>query len=85
MPTSTQTLDLHPIVKSGKLVDQTLREALTAGQKKRLRSLTIIPGKGSGQLMKRVKRFLDQASVKEQYHRYQVNPKNHGTITVYFR
>ena len=45
----------------------------------------IIPGKGSGQLKKRVLRFLDQPHIRAQYHRIDKDSKNFGRIFVHFR
>jgi hypothetical protein len=45
----------------------------------------IIPGKGSGQLKKRVLRFLAQPEIKSQYHRLEKDDKNFGRIFVHFR
>jgi DNA-nicking Smr family endonuclease len=45
----------------------------------------IIPGKGSGQLKKRVLRYLDQPDVKSRYHRVEKDSKNFGRIFVHFR
>jgi Smr domain len=45
----------------------------------------IIPGKGSGQLKKRVLRFLEQKEIKALYHRVEKDPKNFGRLFVHFR
>jgi DNA-nicking Smr family endonuclease len=45
----------------------------------------IIPGKGSGQLKKKVLRFLDQKEIKQLYHRVEKDRDNFGKIFVYFR
>jgi DNA-nicking Smr family endonuclease len=45
----------------------------------------IIPGKGSGQLKKRVLRFLAQPEIKKLYHRIEKDDKNFGRIFVHFR
>ena len=38
----------------------------------------IIPGKGSGQLKKRVLRFLEQKEIKALYHRVEKDSRNYG-------
>lgn len=48
-------------------------------------SLEIIPGKGSGQLKRRVLRFLDDPEVKTLYHRVEKDSKNFGRVFVYFQ
>ena len=45
----------------------------------------IIPGKGSGQLKKRVLRFLDQKEIKQLYHRVEKDSRNFGRVFVHFR
>ena len=45
----------------------------------------IIPGKGSGQLKKRVLRFLDQKEIRALYHRVEKDADNFGRVFVYFR
>ena len=52
---------------------------------KRAKTVEIIPGKGSGQLKKRVLRFLDQKEVKGLYHRVEKDSGNFGRIFVHFR
>jgi len=47
--------------------------------------IEIIPGKGSGQLKKRVIRFLDQKEIKALYHRIEKDSKNWGRLFVHFR
>ena len=48
-------------------------------------SVEIIPGKGSGQLKKRVLRFLDQKDIRPLYHRVEKDSDNFGRVFVYFR
>lgn len=45
----------------------------------------IVPGKGSGQLKRRVLRYLDQPEVKALYHRVEKDSRNWGRIFVHFR
>ena len=47
--------------------------------------IKIIPGKGSGQLKKKVLRFLDQKDVKQLYHRVEKDGDNWGRLFVHFR
>jgi len=78
-------LDLHPIYNKGKNIDQELRKAIDQAIAKKTKILEIIPGKGSGALKKHVLRFLDQKSIKAQYHRLDKDSKNFGRIFVYFK
>lgn len=52
---------------------------------RRIDLVEIIPGKGSGQLKKRVLRFLNQPEIRKLYHRVEKDRKNHGRIFVHFR
>ncbi|NTU63001.1 MAG: Smr/MutS family protein, partial [Chloroflexi bacterium] len=45
----------------------------------------IIPGKGSGQLKKKVLRFLNQPHIRPLYHRIEKDDKNFGRIFIHFR
>ena len=52
---------------------------------KKIKEVEIIPGKGSGQLKKKVLRFLDQKHIKKKYHRIDKDSKNFGRLFVYFK
>ena len=45
----------------------------------------IIPGKGSGQLKKKVLRFLNQSHIHQLYHRVEKDDKNFGRIFIHFK
>ncbi len=85
MSKSVLHLDLHPIAKNGRAIDSALTELFETAAKKRVKSAEIIPGKGSGQLMKKVKKWLDQKHIKAQYKRVEIDTKNHGRLFVHFR
>jgi len=85
MSKSVLHLDLHPLAKNGRAVDDALSELLLLAVQKRVKTAEIIPGKGSGALMKRVKKFLDQKDVKQQYKRLEIDAKNHGRLFIHFR
>lgn len=78
-------LDLHPIFKQGQKIDQALQDIVEQAERKRIKTVEIIPGKGSGQLKKRVLRFLDRNDIKARYHRVEKDSKNFGRIFVHFR
>ncbi len=84
MSKSILHLDLHEIAKNGRAIDAALEELIEEAVKKRVRSAEIIPGKGSGQLMKRVKKFLARKDIKVQYKRVEVDSQNHGRLWVHF-
>lgn len=78
-------LDLHDVYNRGDLVDAELERVIEEAQRKRIKTVEIIPGKGSGALKKRVLRFLERPDVKARYHRIDKDSKNHGRLFVYFR
>jgi DNA-nicking Smr family endonuclease len=51
-------IDLHDIYNNSAAIDRALREAFKEAIHKKIREVEIIPGKGSGQLRKKVERFL---------------------------
>lgn len=79
------TLDLHDVYNRGRDIDQALQEIMDEAVRTKARVVEIIPGKGSGQLKKRVLRFLDQRQVKTLYHRVEKDSKNFGRLFVHFR
>ena len=78
-------LDLHDIYNRGAAIDQALERVIHEAVEKRIREVEIIPGKGSGQLKKRVLKFLERPDIKALYHRVDKDSKNHGRLFVYFR
>jgi DNA-nicking Smr family endonuclease len=78
-------LDLHEIYNKGSTIDSELDRVIAEAIEKRIALVEIIPGKGSGQLKKRVLRFLSQPEIKSQYHRLEKDDKNFGRIFVHFR
>tara|TARA_Y100001968_G_C19304796_1_gene691051 strand:- start:853 stop:1110 length:258 start_codon:yes stop_codon:yes gene_type:complete len=80
-----KTYDLHDIYNQSKKLEDTLNEAIKEAVEKKIKTIEIIPGKGSGQLKKRVLRFLNQSHIKNQYHRIDKDSKNFGRLFVHFR
>jgi DNA-nicking Smr family endonuclease len=78
-------LDLHEIYNRGSDIDQALRQIIEEAVRKKASVVEIIPGKGSGQLKKRVLRFLDDKEIKALYHRVEKDSKNFGRVFVHFR
>jgi len=78
-------LDLHDIYNKGDLIDRELNRIIDEAIEKKIKTVEIIPGKGSGQLKKRVLRFLDQKHIKQKYHRIDKDSKNFGRLFIYFR
>jgi hypothetical protein len=82
---SKLTLDLHDIFNRGDDIDRALRAVLAEATRIKASSVEIIPGKGSGQLKKKVLRFLEQPEIKPLYHRIEKDSKNYGRLFVHFR
>lgn len=78
-------LDLHEIFNKGTEIDKALRGIIDEAIEKRVTLVEIIPGKGSGQLKKKVLRFLDQKDVKQLYHRVEKDGDNWGRLFIHFR
>jgi DNA-nicking Smr family endonuclease len=78
-------LDLHDIYNRGDQIDRALREVMDEAVRTRAQSVEIITGKGSGQLKKRVLRFLAQKDVKALYDRVEKDSINFGRVFVHFR
>lgn len=78
-------LDLHDIYNRGGQIDAELNRIIQEAIEKRVALVEIIPGKGSGQLKKRVLRFLNQKDIRQLYHRVEKDDKNFGRIFIHFR
>jgi DNA-nicking Smr family endonuclease len=78
-------LDLHPIYNNSNAIDKALQQIFEEAIDKKIREVEIIPGKGSGQLKKKVQRFLQQPHIKAQFHRMENDSKNFGRLFVYFK
>jgi len=78
-------LDLHDIYDRHLDIERALRAIIDEAVAKKAELVEIIPGKGSGQLKKRVLRFLDQKEIKPLYHRVEKDSKNFGRVFVHFR
>ena len=78
-------LDLHEIYNKGWKIDQALNDIIEEAIEKKIKMIEIIPGKGSGQLKKKVIRFLQQPKIKNKYHRIDKDSKNFGRLFVHFK
>jgi dsDNA-specific endonuclease/ATPase MutS2 len=78
-------LDLHDIYNKGHDIDTALRQVMDEAVRIKASQVEIIPGKGTGQLKKRVIRFLEQPDIKPLYHRIEKDSKNWGRLFVHFR
>lgn len=78
-------LDLHDIFNKSKRIEDELNNIIDEAVECKIDILEIIPGKGSGQLKKRVIRFLEQKHIKAKYHRIDKDSKNFGRLFVRFK
>ena len=78
-------LDLHDIYNRGDLIDRALQDIMNEAVRIKASEVEIVPGKGSGQLKKRVLRFLGQKEVRALYHRVEKDEDNFGRVFVHFR
>ena len=78
-------LDLHDIFNRSADIDAELDRVIREAVDKKMPLVEIIPGKGSGQLKKRVLRYLARPQIKSLYHRLEKDDKNFGRIFVHFR
>ncbi len=78
-------LDLHDIFNSSSAIDTALNNIISEAIQKKITLVEIIPGKGSGQLKKKVIRFLNQPEIKKFYHRIEKDSKNFGRLFVHFK
>lgn len=78
-------LDLHDIYNDETQLERELNRVIRQAVEKRVELVEIIPGKGSGQLKKKVIRFLNRPDIKPLYHRLEKDSKNFGRVFVHFR
>ncbi len=68
-------LDLHDIYNKGFTIDAELNRVIVEAIEKKIALVEIISGKSSGQLKKRVLRFLLKPEMKKLYHRLEKDDK----------
>ncbi len=78
-------LDLHDIYNRGGEIDAALNRIVQEAVDKKIELVEIIPGKGSGQLKKKVLRFLNQPHIRSLYQRVEKDDKNFGRIFIHFK
>jgi hypothetical protein len=78
-------LDEAARIKASRIKASRIKASRIKASRIKASQVEIIPGKGSGQLKKRVLRFLDQKEVRPLYHRVEKDSDNFGRIFVYFR
>lgn len=76
-------LDLHDIYNKHRDIEKALRGVLQEARDAKVKIVEIIPGKGSGQLKKRVLKFLERN--RDLYDRVDKDSKNWGRLFVRFK
>ncbi|MFA6636875.1 MAG: Smr/MutS family protein [Candidatus Omnitrophota bacterium] len=76
-------LDLHDIFNKKNDIERALRETMIRAGTEKVKMVEIIPGKGSGQLKKRVLKFLERN--RDLYDRVDKDSKNWGRLFVRFK
>lgn len=78
------SIDLHESFNKGSKIDELLNGVIRDAVENKIDLVEIIHGKGSGQLKKRVLRFLQQPHIKQLYKRVEKDSKNFGRLFVRF-
>lgn len=78
-------LDLHSIFRNDRDIDSAVRGVIFKAARTGEPLVEIIPGKGSGQLRRRVLALLGQPHLKKLYLRVEEDARNSGRILVHFR
>jgi dsDNA-specific endonuclease/ATPase MutS2 len=78
------SIDLHDIFNKSKDLEKLLKSSFNEAVEIKAEYLEIIHGKGTGQLKKRVDRFLQLPENKSRYKRVKHDSKNFGRLFVYF-
>jgi len=78
-------IDLHDVFNRSEDIDRALNGALEQARRCRARTLQIIHGKGSGQLKKRVQRFIQQPEVRAVTRSVDNDSKNWGRLFIHFK
>jgi dsDNA-specific endonuclease/ATPase MutS2 len=76
-------LDLHDIYNNSTAIEVSLTNLIEDAIESKIKLVEIIPGKGSGQLKKRVLRFLESKEIKQHIKRIEKDSKNFGRLFVH--
>jgi dsDNA-specific endonuclease/ATPase MutS2 len=76
-------LDLHDIYNNSTAIETSLTNLIEDAIESKIKLVEIIPGKGSGQLKKRVLRFLESKEIKQHIKRIEKDSKNFGRLFVH--
>jgi len=77
-------LDLHSIARDGAAIEKELDRVMQQAVERRVRTVEIVPGRGSGQLKKRVLKYLERPAVRAALARVEKDSRNPGRLFVHF-
>lgn len=81
----TLTLDLHPIFRSDRDIDNAIRTIIFRAVNEKADLVEIIHGRGAGKLRKRVLAQLRQPHLRKLYARVETDAHNDGRVLIHFR
>jgi dsDNA-specific endonuclease/ATPase MutS2 len=76
-------VDLHGVFRSDRDIDSAVRTAIFRAVREKVAVVEIIPGKGSGQLKRRVLAMLNQPHLKKFYRKVEADSSNEGRVLVH--
>ena len=76
-------VDLHEIYDNSAQIEEEIASKINFCLDHKIKKFEIIHGKGSGQLKKKVLRFLGSNLIKNKVKRIEKDPKNHGRLFVH--
>lgn len=78
-------LDLHHIYNNSLAIDDALQQAFDDAINNKIREVEILSVKNSGQLLKKIERFLRQPLIKKYYQRMSKDGNGTEKLVVYFK
>lgn len=78
------TVDLHPVFRSDRDIDNAVRAAIFRANRENIAVVEFIPGRGSGKLRNRVLAMLKQPHLKKLYRSIETDAGNDGRVLVRF-
>jgi Smr domain-containing protein len=78
------TVDLHPVFRNDRDIDNAVRAAIFRAKRENVALVEFIPGRGSGKLKHRVLAMLKQPHLKKLYRSVETDASNDGRVLVHF-
>jgi DNA-nicking Smr family endonuclease len=80
-----RSLDLHPISRNNRDIDQAVRSFVFSAYNSGDSIAEIIPGKGKQKLKKHVLAYLNQNHMRRFFRQVEADPNNAGRIIIHFK